>query len=177
MAHLPRRTSRYFEGLSLAEARKTLRQRPDFYDPDIADVIIQMIANGETLSDICEDRDAPLPATFLRWCKEDERLMERYHEALESHVDVIFDESAAQAFDSDSVRAGVRHRALLTRAERMMPEKYGPRATLRQTKEVPDEGSGIDYAGEVRRRIETISERLKAAAANGQPEDGGPPQS
>lgn len=159
MAPLPIRPSRYF-GASLAEARKNLRSRPTAYDPEVADLIIDMVANGASLNEICEDRDAPLPATFLRWCEEETRLGDRYREALELHADVIFDEATSASYDTDSIRGGLRHRALLTRAERMMPEKYGPRSTVRNTKEVEDDAAGIDYTGEVRRRLADMADRM-----------------
>lgn len=161
LASAPRRTSRYFEGKSLASARSVFNSRPTAYDPELADTIIDMIASGESLNEICEDRDAPLPGTFLRWCNEDAKLDERYRAALTLQADVLFEEATSAAFDPDSMKASIRHRALMARAERMMPDKYGPRSTVRSTKEVPDEAGGIDYAGDVRRRLEAMSSRMR----------------
>lgn len=153
-----RKPTRFFED------RSGYRSRPREYEPELADTIIDMVSCGELLSDICLDRDMPLPSTFLRWCDEDDKLRERYVKAQEYGAEVSFDEATSVAFDSDVARGSVRWRALMTRAERMMPDKYGPRATLRQTKEVEDAAAGIDYASEVRRRFNAMAERLGADA-------------
>jgi hypothetical protein len=171
LATSPRRTSRYF-GQSVAEARSVFRSRPTEYDADVFDTIIDMIASGESLNEICEDRDAPLPATFYRWCKEDARLAERYRDALEMQADVLFEEATSAAYGNDAVQAGVRHRALLARAQLMMPEKYGPRATIKSTTSEDADAAGIDYAGEVRRRLGAMAERMQRTAAS----DSGPEQ-
>lgn len=174
MAHVPRRSSRY--GIeSLAEARSVFRSRPVDFDPDTADTIIDMIANGESLNEICADRDAPLPATFLRWCRDEKQLHERYVQALEMNADLAFDEATSYAFDTDTMRAGVRSRAMMTRAERMLPDKYGPRATIR-TKPVEEDSAGIDYSGEVRRRIQAMADRMSRAAADVPSEGEGTPE-
>lgn len=163
MAYVARKTSRFFgDGGSLAEAREILRQRPSEYDPEIADIMIEMIACGEVLTDMCLDRDMPLPSTFYRWCAEDPRLDERYKDALMMGTDVTFDEALSSAYDSDTARGSVRWRAHMTRAERQMPEKYGPRATIRNTKEVEDEAGGIDYGAEIRRRLGAMADRMQS---------------
>jgi len=139
------------------------------YDADIADVIIEMVSSGEVLTDVCLDRDMPLPSTFLRWCREEADLGDRYRDALEIGTEVTFDEAVSAAHDSDTARASVRWRALMTRAERQMPEKYGPRATIRSTKELEDEAAGIDYGAEVRRRLGAMVERMQRGAASPDP--------
>lgn len=135
-------------------------------------MIIDMVANGEVLTDICFDIDMPLPATFLRWCKEDPRLGEQYREALEYGADVTFDEALSAAYSQDTNQANIRFRAHMTRAERLLPEKYGPRSTVRNTKEVDDAAAGIDYSAEVRRRLAEMAKRIPAATQDGQ-SDGG----
>lgn len=172
MPVVPRRQSRYFDGGSIAGAKSVFRQRPVDFDPDTADAIIEMIANGESLNEICEDRDAPLPATFLRWCRDEKGLGDRYLAALEMHADVVFDEALSAAYDPDSLRGGLRNRALMTRAERMMPDKYGPRSTVRNTQPKEDEGAGIDYGVEVRRKIQAMADRMREPAKNGESRGG-----
>lgn len=161
MAQVPQKTSRFFGGGTLADALQVIRQRPTLCDYEIADVIIEMVACGEVLTDVCVDRDMPLPSTFLRWCAEDPALGDRYRDAQSMGTDVTFDEAMSAAYDGDTSRASVRWRAHMTRAERQMPEKYGPRATVRNTKEVDDEAGGIDYGAEIRRRLGAMAERMQ----------------
>lgn len=144
------------------------RQKPRDWTPHLEEIVLDRIANGDLLVDICADRDLPLPGTFLRWCDEDPSgLGDRYRKALAIGMDVNFDEAVSEAFGSDVFRAGLRSRALMQRAERGLPAKYGPRATVIPGKgggSDDDQPAGIDYAAEVRRKLQAISDRLAAPA-------------
>lgn len=137
------------------------RQRPRDYSPGVADAILDRVRNGETLVDACYEREMPLPATFLAWCEDDpEGLGEQYSRALRIHTDVVFDEALSAAFDADTHRGSLRHKALLTRAERLMPERYGPRSGVKIGKEGDDATSGIDHQAEVRRKLAEMAGRI-----------------
>jgi len=139
------------------------RSRPSDYSPRLVDDILARVDNGELLTDICDDQDMPLPGTFLRWCREDARLQERYREAQHVGNEVRFDQAASEAFGSDPYVARVRSDALRWHVERSQPERYGPRALVKEQRPEDDAGAGIDYSAELRRRIEQMAERTRAA--------------
>lgn len=169
MASVPRKLSRF-------GSYDDYVARPRHFDPALADIIIDMLANGEVLTDICLDERMPLPATFLMWCREDEQLNERYRTAMELSADVTFDEALSAAYSHDTNQANIRYRAHMARAERLMPEKYGPRTTIRNTKEVDDAAAGIDYQSEVRRRLAAMAQRLETESyQTGESGTGGSP--
>lgn len=138
------------------------RQRPRDYDPSLADDIVDRIANGEMLPVICNDRDMPLPGTFLRWVDEDPSLEERYLKARRYGTDVNLDEAVVAAHNSDPGLAGARSRSLMWHVERSMPEKYGPKSAMRITEGKEKDVGGIDYAAEVRRKLDAMARRRRA---------------
>lgn len=148
------------------------RQRPRDFDPGLADEILQRVENGETLVAACFERAMPLPATFLTWVDDDPNLAERYEVALRRGTDVVFDEALEAAFDADTHRGSLRHKALMTRAERLMPERYGPRAVLKTGPEKDDATSGIDHQAEVRRKLGAMAKRLAPDAGQDAPTGG-----
>jgi len=145
------------------------RQRPREFNPALADDIIDRIANGEVLTDICDDRDMPLPGTFLRWVMDDPKLAEQYELAQRIGTDVSFDEIISEAWNNDTQKGTLRVKALMFRVERQEPDRYGPRATIRTGAENKDAASGIDHAAEVRRKLRSMAQRYKenADAENG----------
>jgi hypothetical protein len=134
------------------------RQRPRDYDPEVADLVIRMLANGEMLPVICQDRDMPLPATFLTWVELDPELEKRYIAARRTSAEINLDMAVVIAGGRDQSIAGNASRALLTFVEKTHPARFGPRATI--TTKDGDEDGGIDYREEVRRRIDAISNKV-----------------
>jgi hypothetical protein len=140
------------------------RQRPRELDFKLADIIIERIANGEMLTEICDDRDYPLPATFLRWLREDPNLQSLYNEALELRTELLVEGMVEVADSHDSKRAKNQLDARRFHAERLMPGKYGPRAFTAEVKPGEDEG-GIDYGAEVRRKLASMAQSLRQPEA------------
>lgn len=150
-------------------APEEYRQRPRDYDPLKADDILERISNGETLHDIChDDRDMPMPGTFLRWCDEEPELEKRHAVARSRGADVNIDAGLSAAFNNDPTKARVQSDALFRHAEKMAPDKYSPRANLKPVGE-KDQG-GYDAGAELRRKVEAMAAR---AAASQQPADSG----
>lgn len=133
-------------------------QKPREYDPELADFIIMRLENGELLPVVCKDRDMPLPATFLKWVALDPDLERRFNAARLMSAVINLDLAAAASEHRDAKIAGNVSRTLMIYAEKMDPARFGPRANIR-IKEGDDDG-GIDYREEVRRKIETISNKV-----------------
>lgn len=144
-------------------AEEDYRQRPKEFDPDIAQAIIERVLNGETLNSLCaNNRDYPLPGTFLLWMEQEPEYHLRYRKAkniqTELLVDGILEDGKAGTWD-----AGVRVRAGQIYAEKSDPMRYGPKATVyipRQEEEAPQ----VDHTVELRRKIAAMAERAKIKA-------------
>lgn len=149
-------TLSYRKGLYQPEE---FRQRPREVDFVICDEIIDRIANGETLNQICQgNRDFPLPGTFLRWCEEDPSLAERHEAARRRGADVNFDEALEMAYHPDAQRARILSEALFKHVEKTAPEKYSPRSVNKNVDPDKDKG-GYDASAELRRRVEEMAAR------------------
>lgn len=141
------------------------RQKPRDFDPIVADEVLDRISNGETLGLICKTSLAmPLPGTFLRWCEQDPALATRYAEARRIGTDVNFDAALEEA-SRGPIPNQTLVKTLQWHAERSVPEKYGPRSTLRLADNKEPSDAGFDYGAEVRRKIEDMAARREAARA------------
>jgi hypothetical protein len=139
------------------------RRRPKEFDPGIADAIIERITNGETLNSLCvNNRDYPLPGTFLMWLKQEPEYNLKYRRAKEIQtellVDGILEDGKAGTWD-----AGTRARAGQVYVEKTDPGRYGPRATV-ITAPREEEPIVTDHTADLRRKINAMAERAKARA-------------
>ena len=57
--------------------------RPTKRSPEVEERVLAAVSAGVMLKDICKEPDLPHPQTFLRWCREDERLRALYAHARE----------------------------------------------------------------------------------------------
>lgn len=138
------------------------RQRPRDYDPALADRIVEQVANGQDLFSLClSDRDLPLPATFLRWVERDELLRADYEQARRIRTDLLVEDILRVSDSRDSRRSRVQLDARKFHAERLAPEKYGPRPTGPE----PDQKSTADAGAELRRRLDDIYSRIGRKSA------------
>lgn len=142
------------------------RHRPRDFDPGLGDEICERVANGETLATVCLDDHLPLPATFLRWCREDDTLAKSYAQAQEDQCDVMLDEMTLFAEDIDARRAKNAIDARRTIIEKKLPKKYGPRSYMNVAPQGDETPGGAD-AADVRRRIEQMAQRAKEASEGG----------
>lgn len=139
-------------------APEDYRQRPRDYDPKIADHIIDMIEQGETLSAICGgDRDLPLPGTFVRWAEDEDELGRKYERAVRIGSIVHNDEILEEGRKGN----GLNVHALKLHTERALPGKFGPRAAMAPPPAREDTSAGIDHGAELRRKIEQMADRAR----------------
>lgn len=137
------------------------RSRPRDFDPALAEQICDRVSNGESLSVICRDRDLPLPATFLRWVKQDSILAAQFQEAQQFRLDVLAEEMLVvsdEVEDARKSRVQVDARKFLT--ERLAPEKYGQRSHLAMSADSAPAKGQLDYGQDVRRKLQAMSERV-----------------
>lgn len=66
--------------------------RPTDYTPEIAEVVCQRIAEGESVRGICADEDMPSVRTFFRWVGKYEEFRQQYAIAREQQMESFADE-------------------------------------------------------------------------------------
>ncbi len=74
--------------------------RPSDYTKDIADLICERLADGESLKSICTDGDMPSRGTVFRWLAKDKTFQDIYARAREEQAETIFDEMKDISDDS-----------------------------------------------------------------------------
>lgn len=81
---------------------KRPRGRPGEYSEFIANEILERIADGETLTEICDSEPETYPTrqTFRRWCRNDEKLWSAYVRAREQQAESWSDQIVEIADDS-----------------------------------------------------------------------------
>lgn len=130
------------------------------YTDEIADVICERIANGESLKAICAEDGMPSQSMVFRWLADPakEEFRERYARARESQADALFDEilsiadtpvmgekTKTDADGNTEVMTGdmIEHRKLQIDARKWLagklrPKKYGDKLELETKIEAGD---------------------------------------
>ncbi len=111
--------------------------RPTDYSNEIADLICERIADGESLRSICSDESMPCRSTVFRWLGLDKAFSDQYARAKEEQAELLADElvdiadlppplTAMGATDSGAV-AAMRLRIDTRKwvASKLKPKKYG----------------------------------------------------
>lgn len=132
--------------------------RPSAYSDEIAVIICERIADGNSLRSICAEDGMPSKSMVMRWLSQHAEFRDQYARAREAQADALFDEIIAIAdapligekikIDKDGNKEITRgdmieHRRLQvdTRkwmASKLLPKKYGDKQQL--------EHSGVDGA-------------------------------
>lgn len=167
--------------------------RPSSFTPELATLICDRIASGETLRQVCRDEGMPSQSMVFRWLQADEPFREQYARAREALMDHFADELIDIAEDGSNdwtereTKAGrieVVDREVIERSRlriearkwlmgKCAPKKYGEKLQL-----AGDGGGAIrsetslklaDLTGEERNALRAIIARRA-----GEP-DGSPP--
>ena len=142
---------------SASEKRKV--GRPTIRSPQLAALICERLASGESLRAICSGPNAPCTKiTVLEWLRDDADFAAQYARAREEQADVLADEIVALADESigcsaaevQGYRLAVDARKWV--AAKLKPKKYGDRVD-------------VEHGGAVSHRIEKI-ERVIVDPAN-----------
>lgn len=76
--------------------------RPSTYSEDIADIICDRLANGESLRTICALDDMPDKSTVFRWLAANDAFATKYAHARAAQADALFDEMLDIADDGSN---------------------------------------------------------------------------
>jgi len=136
--------------------------RPKDFDPGIALAIIERIMNGETLNAVCSNnRDYPLPGTFLLWLEQEPDINARYRRAkaiqTELLVDGMLEDGKAGTWD-----ANVRMQAGKAYVEKTDPARYGPKAMVFNMPAPEPDQPKTDAAASVRAKVNQMVDRMNA---------------
>lgn len=132
------------------EAVAEKRGRPSEYNQEMADLICDRLANGESLRKICRDAGIPSQPTIFRWIGANEEFRKQYARARETQADAIADEIlniADEAVDPAKARVQIDARKWL--AGKMRPKIYGDK--------VLQEITGVDGGPVQITRIELVA--------------------
>lgn len=134
-----------------------IASRPTHFDPRVAEMIIEHVANGADVMTLClSQRALPMPATFLSWVEQDRDLTIAYEQARRRRAELLFDQALEIADASDTRKARNQADVRQLHAERIAPDRYAPNASQRGMR--PEEDP-TDYQSSVRRKIEEIRRR------------------
>jgi hypothetical protein len=113
--------------------------RPTIYTPELADLICERLANGESLAEICADRSMPGLRTVVRWAAENEGFGAEYARAREAQAEVMDAKILATADEAgkDPAAARVKIGAYQWRAAKLAPKRYSERQVLAGDPEAP----------------------------------------
>lgn len=137
------------------------------YTEEMADIICERIANGESLKAICEEEGMPSKSTVFKWLSENQSLSDKYARAREAQADALFDDILSIADDGRNDwmerkdaedenmgwrengealrRSQLRIDARKWMAGKLRPKKYGEKLDIEQktTHEVGDSVSAL----------------------------------
>lgn len=124
--------------------------RPTDYNEEIADLICERIALGESVRKICSSDDTPSMSTVFKWLNEHKEFSEQYARAREEQAESLADEIVSIAdeseldvkangdvvFDATAVaRNRLRIDARKWVASKLKPKKYGDKLDVEHSGE------------------------------------------
>lgn len=119
--------------------------RPSKDTPELRDVILTALIEGESLRQICARKGMPDRTTVMRWLDADESFASRYARAREmqgDHMDDLILETANDCTPESAPAARVKIDAYKWRAAKLNPKRYGERL------DVTSDGKHVgDFAG------------------------------
>jgi hypothetical protein len=131
--------------------------RPSSCSPQLAELIFDRLAEGESLASICRDPSMPGLRTVLGWASRYAEFAAAYVVAREAAAEVLDDKInmiANSALDKDTAHAArVKIAALQWRASKQAPRKYGDRLGM----EV-EVDTRVDLADVIARRRQNVIE-------------------
>lgn len=167
--------------MTVAQARqfstiKRTRKGDRYYTPDVANSILQLMAEGMMLVEICEMDDMPCMSTVWRWRQENpsfDAKLSRAREALGDQfaqaVRDVADNSSTESAACDRVKMDA-YRWL---AAKMYPKQYGDRSVQELTGSVVVEQRHVIDATKLSpEAVDALEDALRAAQALPMPEQG-----
>jgi len=159
----------------MSEAQKAKKTgRPSNYSDKVVDEICERIADGESLTQICEEEDKPSRRSVFRWLNDpaNELFRRKYARAREASAEATADDvehisrmAARGEIEPAAARAAID--GLKWSAGKRSPKKYGDKVALTG----PDDGPiKVDLSGlseDQLAQLETLLSTAGAAAAMG----------
>lgn len=100
--------------------------RPSSFTQQMADLICERIADGESLRTICEGKTMPGRATVFQWLAAIPSFADQYAHARDAQADALADDLIHIVdTEKDPQRARVRMDARKWVASKLKPKKYG----------------------------------------------------
>lgn len=132
------------------------RGRPSEYSQEVADLICERIAEGESLRAICREESMPNKATVFRWLAAHDEFSDQYTRAREVQADELFEQiieiadtpkigqkTTSKATGLETTEADmIEHRRLQVDARKwalskMLPKKYGDKLAIGGAADLP----------------------------------------
>jgi hypothetical protein len=127
--------------------------RPSLFSPELADLICERLADGESLRAICAEAEMPAKSTVFKWLCENRDFSDQYARARETQADSLFDDiltiadtpvigEKTKILPDGKVEVStgdmIEHRRLRVDARKWMagklaPKKYGEKITQEVT--------------------------------------------
>lgn len=104
------------------------------YSEDVVDSVLEQLALGMSIVEICSAEDMPNKSTWFRWLSEKDGLQDRYARAREAQAEVYANEIveiADNATDANLARLQIDSRKWV--ASKLLPKKYGDKVEVAVT--------------------------------------------
>lgn len=100
--------------------------RPSDYTPEVAAIICERIADGESLRQICEEPGMPNRSTVRQWLAVHPEFHAQYARAREEQGDAYAERAIHEALTASDAQMGrLRMDALKWAAGKLAPKRYG----------------------------------------------------
>ena len=144
--------------------------------PETAQVVLQRVAEGEPLKDVCKSRGWPY-ALVAQWLHGDEELLARYDAALQMWVDGLAMETIPISDNADPAevaKAAEKVKARQWAAEKLYRAKYGQTLKVeRSPASAAVDGALLGLAGELLSKVRELPSRSERVVVEAETVDDG----
>ncbi|MBL8772741.1 MAG: hypothetical protein JNK30_15265 [Phenylobacterium sp.] len=98
------------------------------YDPEVAAELLERLAHGRSLAEVCEERDMPTCATVHRWREAHPEFQAAYLKAREAQAERLFDLAwriACEAGEDEVKTARLKIHTIWRRIAKLAPRAFG----------------------------------------------------
>jgi len=100
--------------------------RTSTFSPELAEIICDRLAEGESLRSICRDEDMPYLGRVFEWLRQEPAFADQYARAREAQGHFNADRAIEEAMTAQDASLGrLRYDALRWHASKMTPKVYG----------------------------------------------------
>ena len=130
--------------------------------PETAQVVLQRVAEGEPLKDVCKSRGWPY-ALVAQWLHGDEELLARYDAALQMWVDGLAMETIPISDNADPAevaKAALQVKARQWAAEKLYRARYGQTLKVERSVSVTADAGLVETMGALLGMVQRRPERV-----------------